>query len=78
MVGQEQYSWGEVQSNVCFKESSGCCVGNGLKGNRSESRETNQEVMMVILPRMAAVGTSVKEFSLHILQLRKLRSREGE
>lgn len=29
---------GVVQSNLCFKESPGCCVGNGLKGDRSGSR----------------------------------------
>ena len=58
--------------------SPGCCVSNGLKGDGSGSRETNQEVMMVTWPGMVAMETSVKEFSPHILQMRKLRPREGE
>lgn len=58
---------------MCFKESTGCYILNGSERDRSGSRGTNWGVMMVTRPRVVAVETSVKEFSPHILQRRKLR-----
>ena len=48
------------------------------KGDGSGSRETNQEVMMTTWLRIVAMETSVKAFSPHVLQMRKLSPREGE
>lgn len=69
----------ELRFNLHFKEGPLAAVlVMDEKGDWSGSRETNQEVMMVTWLRIVAMETSVKVFSPHVLQMRKLRPRERE
>ena len=52
---------GVVQDLICVLESPGCCVGNGLKEDRSGNRGTHQGVV-VSWSRVAAVETAADEF----------------
>ena len=71
-------TWKSYDLICIFKEGPLAAVlAMDEKGDGSGSRETNQ-VMMVTWLRIVAMETSVKAFSPHISQMRKLRPREGE